>query len=335
MPETTAVLSYTRKDDEFFGGYITAFRKSLELGVHVVTGREDFRVFQDIEGIVIGENWQKKIADVIDASTFLVPMLSPLFFNSDPCRDEVSLFLQHEADLQRNDLILPVYFIESPKLEKPEERAKDRIMKEIHDRQLFDWRESAKLPLQEPAARDAIIVLAKAIAAAIDRLATVDRKPRSREPVENEAIRATPESQRETLANATVAADISADVRREEPSERVVLWVDDRPDNNRRERRALAPYGIRFELATTTQEAQRRLSQRSFHGIISDMSRPGDSKAGLTLLDFVRASGSPTPFFIYAGWSAPRYANEGRRRGAELVTNDPETLIAAVVATVR
>ncbi len=47
----TAFLSYTRKDDQFFGGYITAFRKSLELGVHVVTGREEFRLFPDIDGI--------------------------------------------------------------------------------------------------------------------------------------------------------------------------------------------------------------------------------------------------------------------------------------------
>ena len=60
MPEPQAFLSYTRKDDEFFGGYITAFRKMLENAVQVVTGDRSFRVFQDIEGVVIGENWQKK-----------------------------------------------------------------------------------------------------------------------------------------------------------------------------------------------------------------------------------------------------------------------------------
>jgi hypothetical protein len=49
MSETMAVLSYTRKDDEFFGGYITAFRKTLESAVHVVTGLETFRIFQDVE----------------------------------------------------------------------------------------------------------------------------------------------------------------------------------------------------------------------------------------------------------------------------------------------
>ena len=108
MPEAIAVLSYTRKDDEFFGGYITAFRKTLESAVHVVTGMEDFHIFQDVEGIVFGEQWQKKLADVIDTASFLVPMVSPLFFNSQPCRQEVDLFLAHERKLKRDDLILPV-----------------------------------------------------------------------------------------------------------------------------------------------------------------------------------------------------------------------------------
>ena len=63
MPKSPALafLSYTRKDDEFFGGYITTFRKMLENAVQVVTGETSFQVFQDIDGIVIGENWEKKL----------------------------------------------------------------------------------------------------------------------------------------------------------------------------------------------------------------------------------------------------------------------------------
>ena len=120
MPQPLAFLSYTRKDDEFFGGYITAFRKMLENAVHVVSGQETFQIFQDIEGIVIGENWKKKLADVIQESSFLVPILSPLFFNSGPCTDEVKEFLAHERVLKRDDLILPVYLLSSAKLEKEE-----------------------------------------------------------------------------------------------------------------------------------------------------------------------------------------------------------------------
>ena len=39
MAEALGFLSYTRKDDQFFGGYITAFRKTLEAGVQVVTSK--------------------------------------------------------------------------------------------------------------------------------------------------------------------------------------------------------------------------------------------------------------------------------------------------------
>ena len=56
-----AFLSYTRVDDDFFGGAITSLRKLLELGVQVVTGNRDFYIFQDVDGIQFGENWQKTL----------------------------------------------------------------------------------------------------------------------------------------------------------------------------------------------------------------------------------------------------------------------------------
>jgi hypothetical protein len=55
-------LSYTRMDDHLFGGYITAFRKALEAGIQVVTGDRSFRLFHDVEGIVIGVQLEKKLA---------------------------------------------------------------------------------------------------------------------------------------------------------------------------------------------------------------------------------------------------------------------------------
>lgn len=263
MAEPTAVLSYTRKDDEFFGGYITAFRKTLESAVHVVTGREDFRMFQDVEGIVIGEQWQKKLAEVIGSANFLVPMVSPLFFNSEPCREEVALFLAHERHLQRDDLILPVYFLSSPKLEKDEEKGKDPIATELARRQMFDWREKANLPLQEPAARSAMLSLASAVGAAIER---VDAS-RGTTPPERVGVRAA-----RTLTENVPVAREHGQAHRETPSERVILWVDDNPDNNRWERRALEAYGVRFEPRPTP--------SRPWHGSARVRLRPSSPTWG-------------------------------------------------------
>jgi CheY-like chemotaxis protein len=326
MSGAMAVLSYTRKDDEFFGGYITAFRKTLESAVHVVTGIEDFHLFQDIEGIVLGEHWQKKLADAIDEASFLVPMVSPLFFNSRPCREEVDLFLARERRLRRDDLILPVYFLESAKLEKEEEKAKDPLAVELAKRQMFDWREKARLPLQEPAARDAILTLASAVAAAIDRLGSSVNAPPPGSPTSRVDRNA---------ATDTVIANIHGHTKREQLSERIILWVDDCPDNNVWERRALESYGVRFVLATNTAQAQASLFAAQFAAIISDLSRPGDRRAGYTLLRLTRAAGVETPYFIYSSSRAPRRVREAKELGAHGATNDPDELVAMVVAAIR
>jgi hypothetical protein len=49
VAQPDAFLSYTRLDDEFFGGAITSLKKFLELGVKVVTGQRDFSIFQDVK----------------------------------------------------------------------------------------------------------------------------------------------------------------------------------------------------------------------------------------------------------------------------------------------
>jgi CheY-like chemotaxis protein len=63
------------------------------------------------------------------------------------------------------------------------------------------------------------------------------------------------------------------------------LWVDDFPNNNIYERQALEALGVNFVLATSTEEALKKISRQRFDAIISDMGRPPDSRAGYTLLD--------------------------------------------------
>jgi hypothetical protein len=74
-----AFLSYTRLDDEYFGGAITSLRRLLELGVQVVTGDKTFRIFQDIDGVEFGQKWKKRLTEAILTSRFLIPIVTPLF----------------------------------------------------------------------------------------------------------------------------------------------------------------------------------------------------------------------------------------------------------------
>lgn len=321
MPRPLAFLSYTRKDDDFFGGYITEFRKMLENAVHVVTGDRSFRVFQDVEGIVIGENWQKKLSEVIDKSSFFVPMLSPLFFNSDACRDESEQFLAHERSLERDDLVLPIYFLTCPKLEKPEERSKDGLATAFAARQMYDWRDQANTPIGDPATRTAILGLARAVEGAMGRLDLGPRKGGDETAVESAG---------------NLTEGVAGDVKRERLSIRKILWVDDTPQNNVWERQALEAYGVRFTLACDTSEAERLVgADGPFAAIISDLGRPGDAKAGFTLLGNLRESRNQTPYFIYTAGIAAKLGPIAQSLGAQGLTDNPDALIEMVVSAIR
>jgi len=106
-----------------------------------------------------------------------------------------------------------------------------------------------------------------------------------------------------------------------------ILWVDDRPQNNGYERKAMESMGLQFTLAESTDEALHLLSTRRFAAIISDMGRKEGPREGYELLKAVRAKDKTTPFFIYAGSSAPHHRREAALRGAQGSTNVAEELI--------
>jgi CheY-like chemotaxis protein len=123
--------------------------------------------------------------------------------------------------------------------------------------------------------------------------------------------------------------------RRGRKDQKRILWVDDRPDNNIFERRAMQSYNIEFVLAESTGEALAKLRKVKFDAIISDMGRPPDSRAGYTLLDALRGSGDLTPFFIYAGSDSPQHLRLALSKGAQGSTNSSDELIMNVLETLE
>ncbi len=109
-----------------------------------------------------------------------------------------------------------------------------------------------------------------------------------------------------------------------------ILWVDDRPDNNRYERKAFEAMGLKFTLALSTNEALEILSKQRFAAIISDMGRREGPREGYVLLDTVRKKDSSTPFFIYAGSNAPEHKAEAREHGGQGSTNMAQELFQIV-----
>lgn len=318
-----AFLSYTRLDDEFFGGAITSLRRLLELGVQVVTGDRTFNIFQDVDGIEFGQKWQKRLDEAISTSRFLIPIVTPLFFKSDPCRDELKRFIVHEKSLGRDDLILPIYFVTAPVLERPELLKDDALASEIASRQRYDWRVRADLPPDDPQIRRAVRELAENIATAMARAAG---------PVPAAAPGRADDPTADEVSELVKSLGQERETRN---GRKLVLWVDHRPDNNIIERRSMAAYNIDFVLAQSTGQALAELRKQQFDAIISDMGRPPDSRAGYTLLEALRGSGDQTPYFIYASSRDPAHVREALSRGAQGTTNMGDELLQMMLQALK
>jgi CheY-like chemotaxis protein len=115
-----------------------------------------------------------------------------------------------------------------------------------------------------------------------------------------------------------------------------ILWVDDRPSNNRNEARMLRSFGALITFAATTDEASRALQtgaeqHQPFDIILSDISRDlptSDPTAGLTMLPRLRNAGFRQPVIYYIGRPS---ADAGVPAGAFGVTNRPDQLLQLVI----
>lgn len=168
-----AFLSYVRFDDEHDNGRLTEFRERLSREVRIQTG-QSFEIFQDRKDIAWGEQWLPRIEGTLQSVTFFIPVITPTFFASAACRDELALFLEHEARLRRSDLILPVYYVECARLSDKEQRADDPLAQALAERQFFDWRAYRFEPFTAPAVGKSFESMARQIRAALGR---APRKP--------------------------------------------------------------------------------------------------------------------------------------------------------------
>jgi CheY-like chemotaxis protein len=211
--------------------------------------------------------------------------------------------------------------VTTPTLEKPDLLKDDPLASTVNTRQRYDWRAQADLPITDPATKKYVRELAEKIAQAISRtklsMPTIHRR-----------LVGDPEFE---TASQAIQIERAATETTKEIQYKRILWVDDRPDNNITERRAMEAYNIKFELALSTSEALTKLRNNHFDAIISDMGRPPDQRAGYTLLDTLRKSGVSTPYFIYAGSDAPRHLSEALSHGAQGSTNRASALITDVL----
>lgn len=162
MKKPAAFISYARRDDAAYGRRITGLRQRLQRLIAAAIGR-DFEIFQDCEGIAWGQQWRPRLHEALEEALFLIPILTPSYFNSAPCREELQSFLQLERESGRRDRILSLYFLDAPVYDQ----GTDPLAAALRQRQHRDWRHLRIDPVWSVKVMRALDSLAGELAATI------------------------------------------------------------------------------------------------------------------------------------------------------------------------
>ena len=176
MENYAAFFSYVRADDEHDNNRLSNLRQMLEDEVQAITG-EAFEIFQDDQDIHWGQKWQDRLNSAVDGTTFLIVVVTPRYLKRKACRDELERFLERERRLGRDDLILPILYIETPALSDPAQRAADPLAEVIAAHQWFDWRDLRHEPRTNPEVGKRLEKMAREIEKAMRRAAVPAPKP--------------------------------------------------------------------------------------------------------------------------------------------------------------
>jgi len=156
-----AFWSYTRFDNEHDGTWLTGLRAALESEVQAQSGVH-VEIFQDVDGIVWGEKWKDKLKASGNCAAFLIPIITPSFFQSKACRDELEQFVDRQMAAGL-DLILPLYYIDCPELHNDFLKRSDWLAQVVADHNYEDFRQYRHKDLKSSEVLQAIGALATAL----------------------------------------------------------------------------------------------------------------------------------------------------------------------------
>ena len=102
--------SYARGDDDHLDKMLSDLRGAIAGEVSMLMG-EDVGIFQDIHDLRTGDRWAETLRAGVSAASFLIPVLTPRFFNRDWCREEVLTYLRICEEAGIEPRIFPIRFV--------------------------------------------------------------------------------------------------------------------------------------------------------------------------------------------------------------------------------
>jgi hypothetical protein len=110
-----------------------------------------------------GARWKEKLISSSDDAVFLIPIITPSYFESEPCREELKQFVDRESATGFKESILPLYYIDTPKLKDGFEKAADLLAKAVAAHNYEDIRELRHCSITSYEAKQKIKKLATAL----------------------------------------------------------------------------------------------------------------------------------------------------------------------------
>jgi hypothetical protein len=103
----------------------------------LITG-QDLELFLDREDLQWGHQWRLRINDALQETTFFIPVVTPRYFLSQECRNELLKFAGYARSLGAEELLLPILYVDVDDLK---EDSSDDAKALIAGTQYADWRD--------------------------------------------------------------------------------------------------------------------------------------------------------------------------------------------------
>lgn len=124
-------LSYTRDDNNQFGGVVDRLKTELSGWYEARTGRR-LELFVDRDSIGWGQDWRREIGDSVRSATVFIPVITMRYFNSPACREELLAFYNNAQRLGVTELILPIILSGSQKIRSDSPREEVQIIESLN-----------------------------------------------------------------------------------------------------------------------------------------------------------------------------------------------------------
>ncbi|MCP5073619.1 MAG: TIR domain-containing protein [Rhodobacteraceae bacterium] len=111
MTQPIGFWSYARDDDGHMGGRLSELRQRLSGEIAMLLGHP-VGIFQDINDLRTGDKWEQELRKAIAEAAFMIPVLTPSYFNSKWCREETLAFLRLAGESGKEPKIFPIVVIE-------------------------------------------------------------------------------------------------------------------------------------------------------------------------------------------------------------------------------